>query len=88
MSTAKRFPLPKELTSRQRLLVLLAVMATVGFTAGGLSLWMLYTTAFEEERSRLIEITRSQARLIEAVARFDATHSQDANPRGAIAAPR
>jgi PAS domain S-box-containing protein len=61
-------------------------MATVGFTAGGLSLWSLYTTAFEQERSRLMEITRSQARLIEAVARFDATHSQDANPRGAIAA--
>ncbi len=86
MSTSIRFPLPKELTSRQRLLILFAVMATVGLAAGGLSLWMLYTTAFEEERSRLIEITQSQARLIEAVARFDATHSQDANPGGAIAA--
>ncbi len=86
MSTSIRFPLPKELTSRQRLLVLFAVMATVGVTAAGLSLWTLYITAFEEERSRLIEITRSQARLIEAVARFDATHSQDANPGGAIAA--
>ncbi|MET0085085.1 MAG: EAL domain-containing protein [Sedimenticola sp.] len=74
------------MTSRQRLIVLIAVMAMVGLTAVALSLWILYRAAFEEERTRLIEIVQSQARLIEAVARFDATHSQDANPRGAAAA--
>ena len=76
----------KGLTNRQRLLVLLLVMATVGFTAAGLSLWSLHDTAFAEERARMIEIVQSQARLIEAIARFDATHSQDADPRGASAA--
>ncbi|MEN8132871.1 MAG: PAS domain-containing protein, partial [Pseudomonadota bacterium] len=80
------FLLSKGLTNRQRLLVLLLVMATVGLTAAGLSLWSLYGTAFAEERSRLIEIVQSQARLIEAIARFDAIHSQDADPRGAAAA--
>lgn len=74
------------LSNRQRLLVLLLVMATVGLTVAGLSLWSLYNTAFAEARARLIEIVRSQTRLIEAVARFDATHSQDAHPHGAVAA--
>ena len=73
------------LTNRQRLLVLLLVMATVGLAAAGLSLWSLYTTAFSEARTRLIEIVHSQARLIEAVARFDAVHSKDIDPRGAAA---
>jgi PAS domain S-box-containing protein len=78
-----RFLLPKEVTDRQRVLILLVVMATVGLTAMGLSLWLLYSAAFDEERSNLVEIAQSQARLIEAVARFDTIHSRDANPRGA-----
>ncbi len=81
-----RFLLQKEITHRQRLLVLLVVMAAVGLTAMGLSFWLLYSAAFEEKRSSLIEIAQSQARLIEAIARFDTVHSQDANPRGAAAA--
>jgi PAS domain S-box-containing protein len=78
-----RFLLPKEMTNRQRLLVLLMVMATVGLTAMGLSLWLLYSAAFDEQRSSLVEIARSQAGLIEAVARFDTLHSQNTNPGGA-----
>ena len=74
------------MTDRQRLLVLLVVMATVGLTAMGLSLWLLYRAAFDEERASLVEIAQSQARLIEAVARFDSIHSQHANPRGAAGA--
>lgn len=82
----RRLPEVDELTGRQRLLVLLIVMSTVGFAAAGLSLWSLYNTAFAEARARLIETVQSQARLIEAVARFDAVHSPDVNPRGAAAA--
>ena len=74
------------LTNKQRVLVLLLVIATVGFTAAGLSLWSLYGTALAEERARMIEIVQSQARLIEAVARFDAANSQDENPHSAAAA--
>ena len=84
--THHSFVLSTGLTNRQRLLVLLLVMATVGLTAAGFSLWSLYGAAFAEQQTRLIEIVRSQARLIEAIARFDATHSQDADPRGAAAA--
>ncbi len=81
-----RFLLPKEVTNRQRLLLLLMVMATVGLTAMGLSLWFLYSAAFDEQRSSLVEIAQSQAGLIEAVARFDTAHSQNTNPGGAGAA--
>ena len=41
---------------------------------------------FQQSRRDLQEIAISQARLIEAVARFDAIHSQDANPEEAAAA--
>ena len=81
-----RFLLPKEVTNRQRLLILLVTMATVGLAAMGLSLWLLYSAAFDEQRSSLVEIARSQAGLIEAVARFDTLHSQNTNPGGAGAA--
>ncbi|MEN8214127.1 MAG: PAS domain-containing protein [Pseudomonadota bacterium] len=81
-----RFQLPKEVTHRQRLLLLLVVMATVALTAMGLSLWLLYRAAFDELRFSLVEIARSQAVLIDAVARFDSINSQEATPLGAAAA--
>jgi signal transduction histidine kinase len=38
---------------------------------------MLYTAAIDEEKERLVETAKSQARLIEAVARFDSIYSKD-----------
>ena len=55
-----------------------AVSGGIGIAAVGL----LYSAAFEEERQRLIEIAKSHARLIEAIARFDETYSKD-YPKGA-----
>jgi PAS domain S-box-containing protein len=81
-----RFLLPNKVTNRQRLLILLVTMSTVGLTAMGLSLWLLYSAAFDEQRSSLVEIARSQAGLIEAVARFDTLYSQNTNLGGAGAA--
>jgi hypothetical protein len=52
------------------------VVGTEAVTVG-----ILYRTALREERARLEETAQSQARLIEAVARFDATHT--AYPDGA-----
>lgn len=43
-------------------------------------MFILYGTAFEEERQRLVETAQSQARLIEAVARFDAAYSEKGYP--------
>jgi diguanylate cyclase (GGDEF)-like protein len=48
----------------------------------GISVGMLYSTALDEERNRLQETAQSQARLLEAVARFDQLYSND-YPSGA-----
>ncbi|MDP6787530.1 MAG: PAS domain S-box protein, partial [Rhodospirillales bacterium] len=45
----------------------------------------LYATAFAEQRLRLVETAKSQARLMEAVARFDQKYSSD-YPQGSLAA--
>jgi len=50
------------------------IMATIATIVLATSIITLYQTAFEEERNRLIETTQSQARLIEAIARFAIAH--------------
>jgi len=60
-------------------------MASVVLIVTVASFSMLFRTALAEERARLVETARSQARLIEAVARFDAKYSNDF-PQGARAA--
>jgi hypothetical protein len=46
-------------------------MASVVIIAESISVGILYQASFSEQRSRLQETAKSQARLIEAVARFD-----------------
>ncbi|MDM8519922.1 histidine kinase dimerization/phosphoacceptor domain -containing protein [Anaerolineales bacterium HSG6] len=70
----------------KRFLLLLLIMTTVSLIITGITIKILYDTAFEENRARLVETVQSQTRLIEAVARFDATHSQQDHPEGAVAA--
>lgn len=60
---------------RRRLLVLILIMTIVSLAVTGITIFILYDVAFEQSRERLVEIAQSQARLIEAVARFDAAHS-------------
>lgn len=60
-------------------LILTAVSLVVTGIAGG----ALYRAAIAEERARLVEIAQSQARMIEAVARFDAAHSKHDHAGGA-----
>ncbi len=76
----------QRMNERRRLLVLVLIMGCVALTTMGLSIWVLYQAAFDEERVRLTELVQSQARLIEAVARFDAIYSQPDHPGGASAA--
>ncbi len=73
------------MTPRRRVLSLVCIMASVVLIVTAASFSMLFRTALTEERARLVETARSQARLIEAVARFDAKHSTDF-PEGARAA--
>jgi PAS domain S-box-containing protein len=65
------------MTDVRRLIVLAVIMAIVALVATGMSIGMLYRAAMVEGKERLTEIVQSQARLIEAVARFDAVESRD-----------
>jgi signal transduction histidine kinase len=62
--------------------VLLA-MVLVASSAALVSMVLLYQAGLNAQRERLKELAYSQAELIDAVARFDATESRDANPAGA-----
>ncbi len=65
------------LKDRKKIFYLILIIAAVGLVSGGITMTLLYRTAFEEERARLVETAESRARLIEAIARFDAVYSHD-----------
>lgn len=68
-------------------LVSILLITTLSITA--ITLSILYNTAFEEQRHRLIEITKARARLIESVARYDLNEYQKNKPEsGPSAAER
>ncbi len=71
-------------TQKQRW-VLILIMTGVGLVMTLVSIFVLYQTAYEEERRRLVEVAQSQARLMEAVARFDMKYSHN-YPEGTEAA--
>jgi two-component system CheB/CheR fusion protein len=54
-------------------------MATAALLVSAISIFSLYNTAIEQHRLRLLETVKSQARLIEAIARFDDHNSEDGN---------
>jgi signal transduction histidine kinase len=66
---------------RARLVLLAMVLVTSA--AALISMVLLYSAGLSAQRDRLSELAHSQAELINAVASFDATESQDANPAGA-----
>ncbi len=72
--------------AQRQILRLILIMVGVALTVGAFSIWLLYRVAFEEGRARLIETAQSQARLIEAVARFDARNTRSDYPGGAFEA--
>jgi len=61
----------------RRVLLLLLLLAAVALAATTVTLTTLFSAAMDEQRGLLAEIARSQARLIEAVARFDAVYSSN-----------
>ncbi len=71
---------------RKRVLFLVLIMANASLIVAGVTLYILYGAAFEEERERLLETVQSQARLIEAMARFDAVNSDNYRGESARAA--
>ena len=69
----------------KRLFLLIFIMACICSMVGAIAIYVLYLAALDEERARLTDTVRSQARLIESVARFDRDQAAD-YPGGAEAA--
>lgn len=70
------------MSARKRVILLICIMIVVTLVIEIITISMLYNTALNEQRARLVETARSQARLIEAVARFDRRYNAD-YPEGA-----
>jgi hypothetical protein len=74
-------PLPQgiggELSPEKRIFLLIAIMTFLVAATLFVSIGILYRTAIREEATRLAETAKSQARLIEAIARFDKQYSND-----------
>ncbi len=62
---------------RHRIFLLIVITSSIVVAIESITFGLLYNTAFEEERRRLEETAKSQARLIEAIARFDKNFSRD-----------
>lgn len=70
---------------RKRIAVLVLIMCFIVVVVESITVGILYHTAFKEERARLVDTAKSQARLIEAIARFNKTVNPN-NPGGAFRA--
>ncbi len=62
------------MSERKRIFLLITIMITTCLVVTGVSISILYEAGMTEGRERLKETAQSQARLIEAMARFDAAH--------------
>lgn len=69
--------------NRKRFLVLLVISAALAAATAAVSISVLYQAAFEERRTSLLQLVRSQARMIESIARFNASTMADTPPRAA-----
>jgi len=63
-----------------------AVLAGVALVVTLFSNGLLYDVAYKREAQRLVELAKSQAILINAVAKFDAEFSRGDHPQGAVGA--
>lgn len=76
----------REVADTKRLFVLVVIMIGVAVASAGIGGWGLYQAALDEQKNWLRELVQTQARMIEAVARFDAEFSQNDYPGGAASA--
>lgn len=73
------------MSPRKRVILLIMIMALVVLVIESITITILFRTALNEQKKILRHIVTSQARMIEAVSRFDRVHSPDYSG-GAIAA--
>jgi hypothetical protein len=71
------------MSPRKRIILLILIMVVIVLGVEFIAITMLYKTAFKEQADDLRDIVVSQARLIEAVARFDSLYSSKTYPSGA-----
>lgn len=71
---------------KERIVYLILIMAVVSVLVTGIAIGALYVTAFDEEKQRLTEIAKSQARLIEAIAKFNQRYNSKNHPEGSFGA--
>ncbi len=64
------------MSDRRRVIVLIGIMVFLSLVVGSIAILILYNTSLEQNRARLIETAKSRARLIESVARHDASYNQ------------
>jgi signal transduction histidine kinase len=74
------------MSERKRLFLLISIMATAALIVAGVTIAMLYRAAFSQQEARLVETAQSQARLIEAIARFDKIHQKKWHPHVGVPA--
>lgn len=70
---------------RRRILLLIQIMTVSCILISGITIAVLYHTAFESVKDRLVVSAKARARMIEATARFNAFHNTE-YPGGAYAA--
>ncbi len=63
-----------------------ATMTVITMVVATVAIYLLYNTAVKQRTQSLVELADSQARLMEAVARFDRLHSDADHPEGHAAA--
>jgi PAS domain S-box-containing protein len=68
------------MNEKRRLLSLIAVMSLVALVTAGAGIYCLYGTGFHQEEARLTDMAQSQARMIEALARFNSRLHQEHHP--------
>ena len=74
------------MSERRRVFLLIFIMVIVSLIVTSVTIAMLYRAAFNEGKARLVETAQSQARLIEAIARFDVAHQKKGHPH--LGSPR
>jgi PAS domain S-box-containing protein len=67
----------------RRIVLLAAIMAGVALLVGSVAIGVLYATAIEQQRQRLQDTVATQARLVDAMLRFD--HLYSTYPEGPFA---
>lgn len=60
------------------------LICIIGAATAGISIAVLFNAVIDEDKSRLTQIVRSQARLMEAVAEFDIKHAEENHPGSAF----